>query len=84
MLLCTGGAAHSNAHFGAGNGPIFLDDVQCSSSSNQLLECVSKPILSHNCFHSSDAGVGCEGIIVLIFVSISSYLPLYFYSKLLA
>ena len=55
------GTAYSNAHFGTGSGPIFLDDVQCTSSSNQLLECPSRPILSHNCLHSADAGVGCEG-----------------------
>jgi len=54
------GKAYSNAHFGTGSGPIYLDDVQCSSSSNQLLECSSRPILSHDCLHSADAGVGCE------------------------
>ena len=58
-----GGRAYSNAHFGAGSGPIFLDGVQCSSSASQLLECPSRPILSHNCRHSADAGVGCEGIL---------------------
>ena len=62
MLLHTGGRAYSNAHFGVGSGPIFLDDVQCTSSSSQLLECYSRPILSHNCLHSADAGVGCEGV----------------------
>ena len=56
------GRAYSNAYFGTGSGPIFLDDVQCSSSSSQLLECSSRPILSHNCLHSADAGVGCEGV----------------------
>ena len=60
-LLCAGGRAYSNAYFGVGSGPIFLDDVQCTSSSSQLLECPSSPILSHNCRHSADAGVGCEG-----------------------
>ena len=59
---CIGGRVYSNAHFGAGSGPIFLDDVQCTSSSDQLLECHSRPILSHNCNHSNDAGVGCEGM----------------------
>ena len=57
-----GGTAYSNARFGAGTGPIFLDDVQCSSSDSQLLECSSRPILSHDCHHTTDAGVGCEGI----------------------
>ena len=62
LIHSVGGIAYSNAHFGAGTGPIFLDDVQCSSSVSQLLECSSRPILSHNCQHSDDAGVGCEGI----------------------
>ena len=59
-LDVTGGRAYHNAYFGAGSGPIFLDDVQCTSSSNQLLACPSRPILSHDCLHSSDAGVACE------------------------
>ena len=59
--ILVAGRAYSNAHFGTGSGPIFLDDVQCSSSSSQLLECPSRPILSHNCLHSADAGVSCEG-----------------------
>ena len=56
------GRAFSNAYFGAGSGPIFLDDVQCTSSASKLLECPSRPILSHNCLHTADAGVGCEGV----------------------
>ena len=67
MLLSVfpGGRAYSNAHFGAGSGPIFLDDVQCTSSASQLLECYSKPILSHNCLHAADAGVECEGVLAM-------------------
>ena len=60
--MCAGGRAYSNAHFGAGSGPIFLDDVQCTSSDSKLVECYSRPILSHNCLHTADAGVGCEGV----------------------
>ena len=62
-ILLTAGVPYSNAFFGAGTGSIFLDDVQCSSSSSQLLECPSRPILDNNCAHSDDAGVGCEGIL---------------------
>ena len=54
--------AYTSAWFGVGMGPIFLDDVQCSSSASQLLECFSRPILTHDCLHSADASVGCEGI----------------------
>ena len=69
-LICNcavfvGGIAYSSARFGAGTGPIFLDDVQCTSSSSQLLECSSRPILTHNCQRSDDAGVGCEGMLIM-------------------
>ena len=63
LPVSVGGTAYSNAWFGAGTGPIYLDDVQCSSSASQLLECSSSPILSHDCRHTTDAGVGCEGIL---------------------
>ena len=68
-LICNcgvflGGIAYSSARFGTGTGPIFLDDVQCTSSSSRLLECSSSPILTHNCLHSDDAGVGCEGMLI--------------------
>ena len=61
LFVYIGGRAFSNAHFGVGSGPIFLDEVQCTSSSSQLLECPSRPILSNSCLHSDDAGVQCEG-----------------------
>ena len=38
-----------------------MDDVRCSSSSSQLLECPSNHLLTHDCDHSHDAGVECEG-----------------------
>ena len=57
----TDGKAYHGAYFGLGSGPIFLDDVNCSTRLNQLLECYSRPILHHNCHHSADAGVSCEG-----------------------
>ena len=61
MPLHAGGRSYSNAYFGTGSGQILLDDVHCGSYSSRLLECPSAPILSHNCLHSADAGVGCEG-----------------------
>ena len=60
-LLFVDGVAYSYAYFGAGTGPIYLDYVACTSSASQLLECSSRPILTHNCLHSHDACVGCKG-----------------------
>ena len=61
FTCCADGIPYYNAYFGAGTGPIYLDDVACTSSASQLLECSSRSISSHNCLHSADAGVGCEG-----------------------
>ena len=60
-LLHLFSVAYSYAIFGAGIGPIYLDDVACPSSASQLLECPSRPILAHDCLLSADAGVVCEG-----------------------
>ena len=61
-LTCvTGGTPYYNAFFGVGTGPIYLNYVACTLSASQLLECSSRPILSHNCDHRADAGVRCEG-----------------------
>ena len=60
-----GATAYSQAHFGAGSGDIFLDDVECTGSESVLLDCTSDPIGTHNCRHHEDAGVACVGNLLL-------------------
>ena len=62
MIHTAGGIAYSNAQYGAGSGPIYLNDVSCTNTKTSLLQCNSDPILSGGCSHSEDAGVKCEGI----------------------
>ena len=62
QLHDAGGTPYYNAFFSAGTGPIYLDDVACTLSASQLLECSSSPVLVHDCDHHADAGVGCEGM----------------------
>ena len=50
---------HSGGSFGQGSGPIFLDDVACSGSETQLIDC-SHDRTTSDCSHSRDAGVTCE------------------------
>ena len=40
---------------------IHLDNVECGGTESSLLECQSNPIDVHNCDHSEDAGVRCQG-----------------------
>ena len=50
--------ARLRAHFGAGSGPINMDNVGCSGTEGILANC-SYIRQFHNCRHYEDAGVTC-------------------------
>lgn len=52
--------AMSQASFGEGSGPIWLDDVSCEGLERTIDNCQQKEIGDHNCLHSEDASVVCE------------------------
>ena len=49
----------SGGHFSPGNDSILLDDLECDGSERTLLNCTYSQ--THNCDHSEDAGVRCQG-----------------------
>ena len=57
LVTNTGAVSYGSAFFGAGSGPINLDDVQCTGNENSVLNCTFNP--NHNCVHFEDAGVMC-------------------------
>ncbi len=51
--------ARVNGYFGPGEGPIFLDQVQCTGHEDRLLDCPNLGLEVYSCNHLSDAGVTC-------------------------
>uniref|UniRef100_I3KMM0 SRCR domain-containing protein n=1 Tax=Oreochromis niloticus TaxID=8128 RepID=I3KMM0_ORENI len=64
-------SAPTNAQFGQGNGPIWLDDVTCTGNESKLSECQHRGFGSHDCSHSEDAGVVCEEVQILLLKNVS-------------
>lgn len=56
----TGAIALLSAAFGQGDGPIFLDSVQCTGQETMLHNCSNDGVGLHNCGHAEDAAVVCQ------------------------
>uniref|UniRef100_A0AAZ1XKI1 SRCR domain-containing protein n=1 Tax=Oreochromis aureus TaxID=47969 RepID=A0AAZ1XKI1_OREAU len=54
-----------SAHFGAGTGQIWLDNVTCSGNESSLAECQHSGFGSNRCEHGQDAAVICSDLIRL-------------------
>ncbi|XP_045021218.1 antigen WC1.1 [Bubalus bubalis] len=59
-----------SAHFGAGSGPIWLDDLNCTGNESHLWRCPSRGWGRHDCRHKEDAGVICSEFLALRMVSV--------------
>ncbi|XP_072530159.1 scavenger receptor cysteine-rich domain-containing group B protein-like [Salminus brasiliensis] len=53
--------ALSEAHFGSGSGPIWMDDVDCSGSESTLKNCRPRLWGKHDCSQTQNSGVICSG-----------------------
>ncbi|DAA29308.1 TPA: WC1 isolate CH149 isoform 4 [Bos taurus] len=61
--------ATRSAHFGAGSGPIWLDDLNCTGKESHVWRCPSRGWGQHDCRHKQDAGVICSEFLALRMVS---------------
>ncbi|XP_043738361.1 antigen WC1.1-like isoform X1 [Cervus elaphus] len=62
-------SATGSAHFGAGSGPIWLDDLNCAGNESHVWRCPSRGWGRHDCRHKEDAGVICSEFLALRTVS---------------
>ena len=53
------------AFYGQGSGIIWLDDVHCTGTEQQLEHCIFWDWGSHNCDHHEDIGVSCSMLLDL-------------------
>ena len=62
MFGRTGGGnyIYNNAELGKGEGPIWMDDIQCAGGEGDLFMCERRRN-GHDCSHSEDLGVYCSG-----------------------
>lgn len=58
-------AALGSATFGPGSGPILYNELACIGNESNITDCNRHDTGAHNCSHSQDAGVVCEGQSVL-------------------
>lgn len=57
----TARSALTNAAFGQGSGPIWLDNVICFGNESSITDCRHQGFGVHDCRHNEDASVICEG-----------------------
>ncbi|XP_064266028.1 antigen WC1.1-like isoform X6 [Passer domesticus] len=55
-------SALSEAAFGEGTGPIWLEKVHCKGTELSLWDCAAKPVFGKTCDHKEDAAVNCSGV----------------------
>ena len=52
--------------YGAGSGPIWLDDVDCNGTETDIRDCRHRGWGRHNCEHSQDVSVSCDTSVRLV------------------
>jgi len=47
--------------YGPGSGNIWVDNLQCSGTENDILDCNGAIFTTHNCGHNEDVSISCQG-----------------------
>ena len=75
--FCAGAVAFSRSQFGENDGPIFLDNLVCSSEDISLLKCSKlSPVGVFSCDRSETAGARCYGTSCILVIAYALNLSL--------
>ena len=66
-------SAPRDASFGQGNGPIWLDDINCVGMEISISDCRHSGWGVHNCGHHDDAGVVCRPTGMLVSLQLTGW-----------
>ncbi|XP_030201695.1 deleted in malignant brain tumors 1 protein isoform X2 [Gadus morhua] len=70
QMGCGQGLSFSG-EFGAGSGPIWMDDVVCTGEEDAITQCSHPNYGENNCGHSEDVGIVCSGKLAKPHVSLN-------------
>lgn len=59
LLYSRSPTTRGSAYFGQGNGPVWLDDLNCSGIEAKIWDCNNPGWGRVNCGHGEDVGVEC-------------------------
>lgn len=68
LLRTIATAYRSTVMFGQASGPIFLENLRCSGDESAIFDCPQSVLGLHQCDHSQDAGVQCNGTYLCIYI----------------
>ena len=68
IKLTAGSTVFSRSYFGRGTGPIFYSNLACRGTESSILQCPRSLYYQNTyyCSHSRDAGIRCEGIVIVM------------------
>ena len=58
--VSTGGGVVLRSGYSDGTGNIWLDDLDCDGSEDNIFDCSAAPLGGSNCGHHEDVGVMCQ------------------------
>ena len=58
-------AVHPGGYYPGGKGTILLENVQCHGFESSIAACVHSQWRTHDCDHSGDVGITCQGFELL-------------------